>query len=147
MAKQPAFQFYPGDWLKDPALRLCTPAARGAWIDMLCLMFESEDRGHLITNGQAWTIADIARAIGCQPKSVRELIAKGVARESEAGVIFSPRMVRDAKVAKARSEAGSKGGSPILLKQNGSKHEAGPEQSAKQRPTPSSSSSSSSSDK
>lgn len=45
MSKKPSFQFYPGDWLKDTALRLCSPAARGIWMDMLCLLHECPQRG------------------------------------------------------------------------------------------------------
>ncbi|MBU1003000.1 MAG: hypothetical protein KKE73_10815 [Proteobacteria bacterium] len=47
MAKAPAFQFYVKDWLADPAVRLCSHATRGIWIDCLCLMWESEERGKL----------------------------------------------------------------------------------------------------
>lgn len=38
--KRPAIQFYTGDWLKDPALRMCAPATRGIWMDILCCMHE-----------------------------------------------------------------------------------------------------------
>ena len=31
--KLPAFQFYPGDWRKDPNLCRCSHAAKGVWID------------------------------------------------------------------------------------------------------------------
>jgi hypothetical protein len=40
VAKLPAFQFYPGDWLKDPSLSMCAPATRGIWIDLMCAMHE-----------------------------------------------------------------------------------------------------------
>ena len=33
--KLPAFQFYPGDWRKDPNLCRCSHAAKGVWIDMI----------------------------------------------------------------------------------------------------------------
>jgi hypothetical protein len=49
MAKLPSFQFYPGDWMKDPDLRRCTPIARGVYIDVLCLMHENTWRGILTT--------------------------------------------------------------------------------------------------
>lgn len=45
--KAPAFQFYPGDWLKDPAVTLCQPATRGVWMDLLCRMYESDRSGVL----------------------------------------------------------------------------------------------------
>ena len=47
MSKLPAFQFYPGDWLKDPNLRRCSVGARGVYMDVLCVMFEHEPRGIL----------------------------------------------------------------------------------------------------
>src|SRR3990167_1344800 len=47
MAKSPAFQFYTGDWLKDPNLGQCSPATRGIWIDMLALMHENGRSGLL----------------------------------------------------------------------------------------------------
>jgi hypothetical protein len=45
--KRPAFQFYPGDWLRDMALRSCSMEARGLWIEMLCLMHDAVPYGHL----------------------------------------------------------------------------------------------------
>lgn len=36
MGKRPSFQFYTGDWKKDPKLSLCAPQSRGIWIDLLC---------------------------------------------------------------------------------------------------------------
>ena len=45
--KRPSFQFYPGDWLRDPALRACSLAARGLWADVLCYMHQGAPYGHL----------------------------------------------------------------------------------------------------
>ena len=45
--KRPAFQFYPGDWLHDTAVRACSLAARGLWIDMLSLMHQGHPYGNL----------------------------------------------------------------------------------------------------
>lgn len=53
MPKLPAFQFYPGDWLKDPALSKCEPATRGIWIDAIAAMHENCRSGALVgTPGQ-----------------------------------------------------------------------------------------------
>lgn len=41
-------QWYTGDWLKDPAVSVLTPAARGVWFDFLNVMHES-DRSGVIT--------------------------------------------------------------------------------------------------
>lgn len=99
MAKLPAFQFYPGDWMKDPNLRRSSLAARGLWIDMLCLMFECEERGVLISGGRPWTQEEVAAAIGGDTNAnlevLRELIRMGVARMDNRGAMFSPRLVRD----------------------------------------------------
>lgn len=100
--KRPAFQFYPGDWLKDPALRRCSPAARGVWIDMLCLMHECDDYGVLATGGSPWKDHEIAAVIsGDQPAilgCLHELLTAGVAHRTPSGAIFSRRMGRDEQV-------------------------------------------------
>ena len=92
-------QFYPGDWLKDPALRRCTHAAKGVYIDMLCFMWECEERGVLATSGQAWGDEEIARAVGGDQREtlalIAELVAKGVVSRRASGAIYSRRMVRD----------------------------------------------------
>lgn len=115
MAKLPAFQFYPGDWLKDPNLRRCSPAARGVWVDMLCLMFECDPRGVLATGGKPWGDDEIASVISGQTAEVlsciQELLTKEVASRNGAGAIFSRRMVRDEQIRRERAKAGAKGGS------------------------------------
>ena len=136
--KLPSFQFYPGDWMKDPNLRRCSRAARGLWADMLCLMFECEDRGVLSTGGEPWCDEDIAAASGGDIAEglscISELLRKGVARRNQAGAIFSKRMVEDERIRRERIKAGSVGGS---------KSQANRKQTGEQNQTPSSSPSSS----
>lgn len=95
----PAFQFYPGDWLKDPALRSVSTEARGLWIDMLCLMHEADRKGYLELNGQPVTPDQLARMTGCSaarvPHLLQELITSGVCSCTEHGVIYNRRMVKD----------------------------------------------------
>ena len=43
--KLPSFGSIPADWMKDPALRSVSLEARGLWMDMLCLLFESVAQG------------------------------------------------------------------------------------------------------
>lgn len=99
MAKLPAFQFYPADWLKDANLRRCSPNARAFWIDLLCIMFECENRGVLATNGEAWTEEEIARAVPGDTYqnilALQELLRNQVARKNRAGFVYSKRMVED----------------------------------------------------
>ena len=99
MGKLPGFIFYTGDWVKDPDLRRCSKAAKGVWVDMLCLMFECENRGVLATDDRPWSDHEIAGAIGGDIAEnlscIAELLAKGVASRNKFGSIFSRRMTRD----------------------------------------------------
>lgn len=58
--KQPAFQFYPGDWLKDPQLSKCEPATRGIWIDAIAAMHENCRSGTL-----SGTPGQLSRVLRC----------------------------------------------------------------------------------
>jgi hypothetical protein len=100
MGKLPAFMFYPGDWQKDPCLRRCSKAAKGVWMDMLCLLFECPVRGAFVdASGKPWSDEEIAEAIGGDVGAnlghIAELVSKGVAQRNTRGAIFSRRMVRD----------------------------------------------------
>ena len=98
--KLPAFQFYPGDWMKDPALRSCSLAARGIWMDLLCLMFECDRRGFLqAPTGKPYSNDQLARMTGCALDEItnllQELEAAGVYSRTNHGIIFSRRLKRD----------------------------------------------------
>lgn len=112
--KRPAFQFYPGDWLRDAHLRTCSLEARGLWIDMLALMHQAEPYGHLVFNGKAATPLTLSRMVGATPRDtarlVKELDDAGVFSRDEQGVIYSRRMVRDELLRNARAAGGVKGG-------------------------------------
>lgn len=67
---------------------------------MLCLMFESSERGVLAdSSGVAWTDEEIARAVGGEHtlvlEGLRELVATGVAGRNQFGAVYCRRMVRD----------------------------------------------------
>jgi hypothetical protein len=134
--------------MKDPELRSCTAGARGLWVDMMCLMFESSQRGYLLINGKSPTETQIGRMAGCDTGEVssylKELENAGVFSRNGIGVIYSRRIVRDAEISAVRKKAGRLGGNPNLLNQNASKTQAKRKQNTKQNTTPSSSSSCSS---
>ena len=98
--KRPSFQFYPADWRKDPALSTCSLAARGLWIEMMCLAHEGERYGVLsINNGHPMSVQQIARAVGESPTVIARLVAEleqssDFSRDTH-GCILSRRMVRD----------------------------------------------------
>ena len=62
--KQPWLKFFPSDWWADPALRMCSLAARGLWIEMLCLMHEARPHGSLLVSGRPVTAAQLANLVG-----------------------------------------------------------------------------------
>jgi hypothetical protein len=45
---RPSLQFYPADWMANRNLRRCSLAARGAWMDVLCVLHDSEDEYGLV---------------------------------------------------------------------------------------------------
>lgn len=139
--KLPAFQFYPADYMKDPGIRILSHHDRGVWVDCLCLMHESEQRGLLMINGKAMTDAELARALGLPLHDPNPLIFAGLSeyllkqipttdltntltrlldvgvasRHEETGALMSRRMVRDEALRQIRTECGRLGGNPNLV--------------------------------
>lgn len=105
---QPWLKFYPRDWRGDQALRACSVAARGLWIEMLCVMHEAQPYGHLILGGRAVSNDVLARISGLGADECGNLVAElesaGVFSRTRKGVIYSRRMVKD----RSRSEKGRK---------------------------------------
>src|SRR5258708_2276608 len=120
--KRPSFQFYPGDWLNDAALRLCSVAARGLWMDMICLMHQGSEYGYLKVNHKVILNANLTRIVGSTLPEVEgwlaELESAGVYLKDESGCIFSKRMINDERVRQLRACGGKLGGNPSLRKVN-----------------------------
>jgi hypothetical protein len=102
----PFFKFYPSDWRSDQALAICSAAARGLWIELLCLMHTAE--GYLLVNGMTVTEAQLSVLTRIPPEQLPDLLLElekaGVFSRTRSGVIFSRRMLRDKK----RSKIGRK---------------------------------------
>jgi hypothetical protein len=117
---QPWMKFYPSDWRADPALRSCSMAARGLWMEMLCLMHEASPRGSLLINGQQVTGKQLASLCGTGlTETVRwlgELAGAGVFSRDENGTIYSRRIRRDDEKALRDKANGKGGGNPALTK-------------------------------
>ncbi|WP_160119658.1 hypothetical protein [Rhodovarius lipocyclicus] len=150
--KRPAFQFYPDNWRNSANLRRCSWGARGAWIEVMCLMHDSDIYGTL-----PWTLKEIAQALGCPIGLLRELVEKGVLKGCDSGssepfiytprsgrregepvtllpsqpgpIWYSSRMVRDEYVRIVRGENGKFGG-------GGSAPEGGHKAAPKDAPKP-----------
>ena len=109
-------RFFWSDWAGDPALRVCSLAAQGLWMRMLCIAAEANPTGYVTVNGLALGVTDIARMAGVTETECASLLAeldrKGVFSRNRRGVIYSRRMIREARrAAKARKD-GRTGGNP-----------------------------------
>lgn len=116
MASTSWLKFYPSDWRADPMLRMCSIAARGLWIEMLCLMHESG--GYLRVNGVALNVEQLANLAQIPHRKCTVLVAElqknGVFSVDENGVFFSRRILKDLANAKRDQENGRLGGNPKL---------------------------------
>lgn len=86
---RPSFQFYPADWKNNANLRRCSEAARGCWMDILCILHDSDEYGVV-----RWPLDELARAAGVAVKYARELAAKNVLKGSDRSVeayVHTPR--------------------------------------------------------
>jgi hypothetical protein len=114
----PWLKFYPSDWRADPALRMCSLAARGLWMEMLCLMHEAAPRGSLLVNGQPVTDKQLASLCGVSGRDVtrciEQLEAAGVFSREDNRTIYSRRMRRDEEKAERDKANGKGGGNPRL---------------------------------
>lgn len=106
MSARPYLKFFPSNWRGDPALRMCSIAARGLWVEMLCLMHEAEPYGHLLIKGLPVNAKQLASLSGAGLRetvnALAELESCGVFSKADDGTIFSRRMTRD----QARAEKG-----------------------------------------
>lgn len=132
--RRPSFQFYPGDWLRDPVAG-CSLAAQGLWLRLMMIMHDAEPYGCLaatLKGGdkgtlnptlnptlKAWDNPTLARRAGAASvleyeTLLAELLSAGVPGVTNDGIIYSRRMVRDEHKRLACSEAGLRGGNPKL---------------------------------
>jgi hypothetical protein len=114
-------KFFWSDWLSEPALQHSSRAARGLWMDMLCIAAAHDPIGYVSVAGTALTDDDIARMSAGSPDEVPTLLSElernGVFSRTRNGTIYSRRMVGDAKKASTARKNGRKGGNPTLSKQ------------------------------
>jgi len=111
-------KFYPQDWQQDPALRSCGLAARGLWMELICIAHDAEPYGHVTLNGRPATTGQIARIVGITErdaaKLLKELEYAGVFSRKDDTTIYSRRMVRDSLARDQGMANGRMGGNPKL---------------------------------
>lgn len=120
MSDRPFMKFYPSDWRGSTSLKLVSMAARGLWIEMLCIMHEAEPYGHLLHKGRKLDASSLAVLVSAPVSDVEswlaELEAFGVADRKRSGVLFSKRMEADEIKRGKNRDNGKKGGNPSLRK-------------------------------
>ena len=111
---RPSMQFYTADWLEEPGLKLCSLAAKGLWIDLLCYMWKMEERGKLRINGVNLGSKEVSTLLGKDEAEVKQTLSElkqyGVSETTDDGCIYNRRMVEDEKQRQSKVEAGRKGG-------------------------------------
>jgi hypothetical protein len=132
---EPWSKFFWSDYEADEGLRVCSLAAQGLWMRMLCLMARATPKGELRIAGEPCTTRDLSKLVSEGEETVaallEELRRRGVFSVTRAGVIFSRRIRKDAEISRKRAESGAKGGraslgnksaNSDLLEQKSSKH-------------------------
>jgi hypothetical protein len=90
--KAPIWSKFSWDQYKaDTSLRLCSFAAQGLWMRMLCEMHEATPYGHLVINGKPMTVDDLAVLTGRPAAEIAPLL-----EELESRGVFSRRCELDA---------------------------------------------------
>ncbi len=114
-------KFFWSDWESDTALRMCSLAAQGLWMRLLCVAAQHDPIGFVAVNGRPLDGQDIARVAGVSvPEAeslLQELDRNGVFSRDRKQRIYSRRMVRDAKKSATAIKNGKGGGNPTLIKQ------------------------------
>lgn len=106
MPSDPYIPFYVGDYKKS-LLRSASMAARGFWLELRCVMWESARRGFLaMPNGLAPSPEQLSRLVGGSAAEcddfMAELVSLGaVSREEATGLWFDPELVGRAESLKS----------------------------------------------
>lgn len=112
-APRPWMKFSPKRWRNDEALRMCGPAARGLWVELICIMHEAEPYGHLVVREKQPPTRMLAVMTGIAeadlPGLLAELEANEVFSRTDDAIIYSRGMVRDEEEHQFLSGCGKKG--------------------------------------
>lgn len=110
-------KFFWEDWASDNALSLCSLAAQGLWMRMLCIAAQGDDYGMLTVNGQSVSDDELAKLIRphIDPRRFTRLLAelerkKVVSRDAN-GTLFCRRMTQLRLAFDSHSQSGKRGAS------------------------------------
>lgn len=103
--RAPSFQFYPADFLADPAVACMTPAALGGYALLLCYAFLEHETGSLPMDEAR--LASLSKLNGDWPKHRDAILA---AFELKGGRLVQKRMVEDHAARRRRHAQAVSGG-------------------------------------
>ncbi|MFT8946013.1 MAG: hypothetical protein ABF876_05460 [Acetobacter aceti] len=117
--RMPWAKFHWAAYENDVDLDMCSLAAQGLWMRLLCFMARAETYGYLVHRGKAPGLERISCIVRKPPAEVgplmRELEKAGVFDRDENGIIFSRRLVADRRAFLIAQENGRRGGNPDLV--------------------------------
>lgn len=127
MAKSPAFQFYPSDWLASRKVAMMTPEQEGAYIRLLCYMWndpdcslpdDDEELAHLSRLREGWLKGGSSVVRKCfmqHPTKAGFLTHDRLLAEREKQTKWREKSAEGGKKsAETRAEKGAKGGSRVV---------------------------------
>lgn len=121
LSNQPYLPLYVDDWMNNTRLKMCSPAAHGMMITIMCLMHKEQEYGQMLLRQKFRqkenTIQNFAEQIARLSAfdsievigPLTELVNEGVLK-IDADVLFSERMVNDNGLSQKRAIAGKNGG-------------------------------------
>lgn len=137
--KNPSTVVFWDDLDTDIGLKLCSLAAQGLWLRMLCIAARSDPQGYVAVDGVPCTPDDLAALVGQEVGKIipllEELGSRKVYSKTTDGVMYNRRMVRDTKRSETNRILGSKGGQSTYRNKTGifqslgnsAKHDAEPD--------------------
>ena len=112
--KNPWIKWFWQDWQREEGLRLASLAAKGLWVEMLCIMSGSTRKGFLLIGDKPVPSKDLADLTHTPESEIitltKELRRRGVFSETDENIIFNRRMAREAALSEAKAKAGRLGG-------------------------------------
>jgi len=114
-------KFFWSDWSDDKELIICSMAAQGFWMRLLCIAAGSERQGHVLVAGRKPTLQELHDITRCPLDQIELLTAELVRNEvcglDRDGVIISRRLVRDARRRNISAEGGKSRQRQLIDKQ------------------------------
>jgi hypothetical protein len=131
-------KFFWSDWETDPALRLCSLAAQGLWMRLLCIAAAHDPIGYVAVAGRGLSETDIARMTGVSESEAHALLGEldqnGVFSRDRKQRIYSRRLIKDAKASAEAKKNGKLGGNPNLRKGSDNPPPVNPQHKTRHKP-------------